>query len=1005
MRKQLFAVLSFTACLVGCNQSLEISPEIQEAGVYATIQQPESPVSVKSLNWGDSKLAFTWAEGENVVVFGDGDAAMFRTVTAGAAESKLESKGFKLQDGVSYYACIPAYTMGFNASVSAVPVSFTGQRQLANNNSDHLKYYDYACASATKAEGTNALSFELKNQVSWIVLEHNFASAVENVVSFSISCADADCFAASGYLDVVNSTFTAQKMAGEIKLALGEEGGTGLSFQAGETFRGFITVAPVDLTGKTLAIKANLADGTVLDLGTIAAGGAIVANKPQVIMTSGTKAAVASVGGVEYATVQAAMAAVKDGETVTLTTDALTEKVSIDKSVTIDLNGKTLTNDTDDVFKVTKDGLTVIFQNGNIVSNKYGGLFFNQGLKNENITFNNCNVTGVEGAIATSTLTGSTITINGGTFVSSNNAVILTNGNSREGEPNTIIINGGTFKGQMSDEAYGRGSIACGIYAAWKDNIIVNDGTFDIERGVGVLCRGGKVSIKGGVFTTSDPDKKTGCVGDSKIVVPCQTVYVDKDAKYPDYKNAAIEISGGQFSDDACKSYLAENHTVKRNKTIYTVEANSISLNGTTYSSLQEAIDAAVDGQPLTFYNDVITNAFSIPKGKHIQFRMNGRTVTVKGSATGGGVVLNGDLTIAGTGSFGDATGESVGYLFNINDATLTIEEGCEATFQCGLSCIQMQSSSAKAIINGGKWIGGEYGGKYWTINKIDAYKDSQILISGGQFYKFNPSDVQIENPVENWVNDGYVAVQNGDWYEVVTLEEKNTREIEKTLSVNNATATISEDVKTNCISLSGRNTTIKLENGAVISGSGQGGKTGDVILTGKDLNLKGQGKIVSTVVSDEKKSQSTAINVTNGTVNIYDGIEVDGGNGCDGNYAVKIVKGTVNIHGGYFHSAPKKEGDVTEVIYLASAYAYSSKCYLNIYGGVFESGGDPKYLINCQDNYRSKCHIKIMGGIFVGFNPANNTAEGANTNWVPDGYVSTQTTYNGKTAWEVKKK
>ena len=45
------------------------------------------------------------------------------------------------------------------------------------------------------------------------------------------------------------------------------------------------------------------------------------------------------------------------------------------------------------------------------------------------------------------------------------------------------------------------------------------------------------------------------------------------------------------------------------------------------------------------------------------------------------------------------------------------------------------------------------------------------------------------------------------------------------------------------------------------------------------------------------------------------------------------------------------------------------------------------------------------MGGIFVGFNPANNTAEGANTNWVPDGYVSTQTTYNGKTAWEVKKK
>lgn len=44
------------------------------------------------------------------------------------------------------------------------------------------------------------------------------------------------------------------------------------------------------------------------------------------------------------------------------------------------------------------------------------------------------------------------------------------------------------------------------------------------------------------------------------------------------------------------------------------------------------------------------------------------------------------------------------------------------------------------------------------------------------------------------------------------------------------------------------------------------------------------------------------------------------------------------------------------------------------------------------------------MGGIFVGFNPADNTAEGANTNFLADGYVSTKTTYNGKDAWVVTK-
>ena len=124
------------------------------------------------------------------------------------------------------------------------------------------------------------------------------------------------------------------------------------------------------------------------------------------------------------------------------------------------------------------------------------------------------------------------------------------------------------------------------------------------------------------------------------------------------------------------------------------------------------------------------------------------------------------------------------------------------------------------------------------------------------------------------------------------------------------------------------------------------------------------------------------------------------------GNYAVRIVKGTVNIYGGYFHSSNNsttKEG-TCEVIYLESAWAASSKCVLNVYGGVFETDGDASYLINCKDNYRSKCTVKIMGGIFVGFNPADNTAEGANTNFLAEGYVSKEITYNGKQAWEVTK-
>ena len=712
----MMASMCALAVLAACSEtSEELVPEVKGEGVYATIEQPVS-VDTKSLAYENGKLVFTWAEGEKVVVFGNKDAASFNSLTSGETSTKLESEGFTLKDNVNYYACLPAYTIPAATQSTSVPVTFMGQRQTANGNSDHLKSFDYACASATKAEGKNTISFELKNQVAWIVLDHTFTDATNNVTSVTIN-ADEDLFVTKGTLDVTTSTITEGTKDRKITLNLGEEGGNGLSFAAGEAFRGFFTLNPVDLSGKTLTFTATTKSGETVALGTFTKASAnLTKNLAVRIQTSGS-AKVATVGGKEYSTLSAALAAASEEATISVVSDVTTEKVLIDKSVTFDLGGHTVTAD-DDVFYIAENGLTVNFKNGNIVSTKYGGLFFKQGRQNEHITFDNCNITGVEGAIATSTLTGSTITINGGTFTSSNNAVILTNGNKRmypydetntalRENPNTITINGGTFKGQMSDEAYNdRNSIACGIYAAWKDIIIVNDGTFEIERGVGVLCRGGKVTIKGGTFTTTDPDTKKGCVGDSRIVVPCQTVYVDKASQYPDYENATIEISGGKFSDDSCKDYLAEGHEVKQDGETYTVvEATVIPV--TSQEDLNNAITTgATQGQSatvtlpsnstftlnsgiahegtksrdITFVGDgtqtidVITNAITSSEGEEMNYQ-RGSSFTFKnmtiqaGTTPYGGIVcdeltyvkctIKGKLTLYGKATFVDCTFEN----------------------------------------------------------------------------------------------------------------------------------------------------------------------------------------------------------------------------------------------------------------------------------------------------------------------------------------------------------
>ena len=1024
----MMAAMCALAVLAACSEtSEELVPEVKGEGVYATIEQPVS-VDTKSLAYENGKLVFTWAEGEKVVVFGNKDAASFNSLTSGETSTTLESEGFTLKDNVNYYACLPAYTIPAATQSTSVPVTFMGQRQTANGNSDHLKSFDYACASATKAEGKNTISFELKNQVAWIVLDHTFTDATNNVTSVTIN-ADEDLFVTKGTLDVTTSTITEGTKDRKITLNLGEEGGNGLSFAAGETFRGFFTLNPVDLSGKTLTFTATTKSGETVALGTFTKASAnLTKNLAVRIQTSGS-AKVATVDGKEYSTLSAALAAASEGATISVVSDVTTEKVNIDKSVTFDLGGNTVTAD-DDVFYIAEDGLTVNFKNGNIVSTKYGGLFFKQGRQNENITFDNCNITGVEGAIATSTLTGSTITINGGTFTSSNNAVILTNGNKRmypydetntalRENPNTITINGGTFKGQMSDEAYNdRNSIACGIYAAWKDIIIVNDGTFEIERGVGVLCRGGKVTIKGGTFTTTDPDTKKGCVGDSRIVVPCQTVYVDKASQYPDYENATIEISGGKFSDDSCKDYLAEGYGIGRtyieSKNVwYTEVAEAVSeYDGMKYSSLQTAIDASEDAtKEITILKDMEVSQLTVYSENKVTINLNGKNVNITGYEPNcTGVDINGgSLTIKGSGSFGDSAQKNVNPLFYVNvGASLTIEG--DASYNSANVCAYARYWNSKIYINGGKW----YGSETYTLNKYDTNQEAIISVTGGEFYKYNPAASHSENPVANFVADGYGVVKDGDWYRVVKATEVTDEANLRSANTAGSAILINESIVLTEKNLSMQDgTSLYVAKDVVLSSE----FTGRYYMTLSYLNkggvISGEGTIVA---PDKKNSHTSAVQfdsrnkelVIDGNLTIKGGVAGywNGDEYKEGiSPAIFIYDGKVTINNGHFIGGIDSEtGNAGPAVYIYSN-SVNNNAELIINGGVFESAtDDATFLINMDDNNLGAASIQIKGGTFVGFNPADNTADGAGTNYVADGYVSTKTTYNGKDAWVVTK-
>lgn len=94
----------------------------------------------------------------------------------------------------------------------------------------------------------------------------------------------------------------------------------------------------------------------------------------------------------------------------------------------------------------------------------------------------------------------------------------------------------------------------------------------------------------------------------------------------------------------------------------------------------------------------------------------------------------------------------------------------------------------------------------------------------------------------------------------------------------------------------------------------------------------------------------------------------------------------------------------------------YAENGVIEINGGTFkltnadtaerDENGNLRFLINCLDkNYKAgTAKIIVKGGKFYEFDPANNVAEGANTNFVAEGYQSVDSIEDGKKVYTVVK-
>lgn len=825
MKRQVLIIAAALATLAGCTSNLE--PEPEDEGIFATIEQPALPFQTKSLSWDNNALKFSWGSNENVVVFGregnkgKSDAALLRTITPVGASSKLESKGFQLMDGINYYAFIPAYNFVITSDFRSIPMTFEGQRQDVKNSTAMLKYYDYACAKATKASGANSLEFNLKNQVGWIVVEHLFTEETKGITSLTLSTTD-PLFTSSCTLDATTSTIGGNKYSTSLTLTLGTA--AGFDFDKGEYSRAFFTTAPVDLSGKELTITAHKSDGTSIVLLQKTLGDCnIQKNSTVLIKTESAKTfkSVASINGRQFGSIEEAIATViNTGKKSTITLESevkgpltITNTLPRHAELILDLNGHSITSENEGECAVIVKQGEVRLKNGTIDSKKFVGVKLDSHAKGAKIYLNDCTVKSVQGAVCTGTATGCYIYIYGGSFTATNNAVIAGNGsinyvNTTEARDkgNTIIIESSksgipVFNGRTADAA----DVACGIYAPWKDNITINAAKFNIENGVGILSRGGNIVINDAEIITTGGDR-VGKVADSKTDVPCKTVYIDKACGYPALENAAITIYGGKYSDDAGKIYVPSTYSyaetnesplaykVITNETKLIDAVSSVENNGTITIDYPVAPRNQLKIQKdftLAMANGVLMEGdlqmpllhFCQDNGTNV---INGNGIIRGGQNSDETILVNGkgqtltidskDIRIEGGKSSEFAAAITVwdGKLV-INDGTFVSGTDKSRNDSPAIYLMPMdQYDHAELEINGGIFKAADGASAQYLINCMDEeIARCKITIKGGTFVGFNPAASTgdtINGKPANWVaeGEGYESVEStenpGTW-------------------------------------------------------------------------------------------------------------------------------------------------------------------------------------------------------------------------------------------------
>ena len=411
-----------------------------------------------------------------------------------------------------------------------------------------------------------------------------------------------------------------------------------------------------------------------------------------------------------FTTLAEAVEKAKAGETIELLKDiTATEVIWIEKSLTINGNGKKVESTANRVFRVNADNIEVTLNNVNMVNtaervgtNDIRGISIDLGLAGVKLTLNDCSVDFTD------------FSANDWTYA------VNVSGN---GTGHTVTVNGGTYEGANVINVHGANNT---------------------------------VTVKDAVITSTYPNN-------DQYYGACIWVLQNQDSK--------VTATGNTFNgNNAIAFNLGTGTTLTESNNIDNTTICVAKIGSEYYTSLKDAFEVAQDGDEIKVLQNIALSE-SITNAKKVTLDLNGKTITGTDNATGSfGLITNkGELTITGNGkitleatedrdwnAYSSVISNTVGGKLTVENGTIEHLGGTDMAYGID-NLTNGKGTYAETVVNGGT-VKSTYRAIRQFLNGVEA--DNILTVNGGTIEGANKS-IWMQDPSAK-ANSGKLTVGAG---------------------------------------------------------------------------------------------------------------------------------------------------------------------------------------------------------------------------------------------------